>query len=244
MDKIQKKEEKIEELPEEEIDPYSLPLMTFYYTGSSMGPTFNEGDMVDCGRYKDIDDVKTGDIIIVKPEAKIGNRESGKYVVHRVVEITKNKKVKTQGDNNSQPDTWELDLEDIQGKIINAETPQRIQKSIIHNQYSKQSRDLCEEIMNENVRQKEELKNNIDNIDKELKNTKEYTALFDSKIWVDYLQAMADLQQAEKDKEEGLISEEQFEKVKEEYDLISQGHQNPQVLFESNDDVMVLLVYK
>jgi hypothetical protein len=50
--------DKIEEvIPVEEIKPVDLPLCTFYYTGSSMGPTFVEGDMLDCGKYKEIDEL-------------------------------------------------------------------------------------------------------------------------------------------------------------------------------------------
>lgn len=228
MDKIQKKE-KIEELPdketikEEEVIP--VPIKTFMYQGSSMMPLFIDKDIVDIGVYHDIEEIKIGDIVITKSLPLTGN----KHVIHRIIEITEENKVKTKGDNNSSPDDWELSLEDIEGKVINADRPKRIQRKIIYNQFCKQSREIAEQIAEQNRLQREQLQSVIDSLNEELKNSSEYTALFDSQMWADYLQAMIDLNQAETDKEEGVITEERYDIIKEQCNAVFEATTTSQV---------------
>jgi len=207
------REEKIEEKIEEEI---LLPIKTFMYMGQSMMPLFLDNDIVDIGVYHNLNEIKLGDIIITKSLPLTGN----KHVIHRVIEITKEGKIKTKGDNNSSPDDWELNFEEIEGRVINADRPKRIQRKIIYNQHCKQSREIAEQIAEQNRLQREQLQNNIDNLNAELQNSPEYTALFDSQIWVDYLQAITDINQADIDKEEGIITEEQYNTLQEQFQTI------------------------
>jgi len=228
MDKIKK--EKIKELPDKEpikeevIQP--VPIKTFMYQGSSMMPLFIDKDIVDIGIYHDVSEIKLGDIIITKSLPLTGN----KHVIHRIVEVTKEGKVRTKGDNNSSPpDDWELNFEEIEGRVINADRPKRIQRKIIYNQFCKQSREMAEQIAEQNRLQREQLQGVIDSLNEELKNSPEYTALFDSQMWADYLQAITDINQADIDKEEDTITEEQYDIIKEQFDAIRETTTNSQV---------------
>ncbi len=195
-----------------------IPIKTFMYIGNSMVPQFFDGDIVDIGIYHTVDEVEIGDIIVTKSLSITGN----KHVCHRIIEITETGKIKTKGDNNSGVDSWELNFEDIEGKIINADRPQRIKRYFIHNQYSKQSREIIEQIIEQNNQERDELQGEINRILEELKITPEYIALFESEMWADYLSNMANLQQAEENFEAGVITEEQIEIDREEFHIIAE----------------------
>jgi len=207
-------------MPDEEvIEEVILPVKTFMYEGKSMNPVFFDKDMVDVGIYHNFSEIKVGDIVVTKSLSITGN----KCVCHRIVEITEDEKIKTKGDNNSGVDSWELTINDLEGKVINADRPKRIQRKFVYNQYCKQNREMAEQIAIETETERQGFKDTIERLRQELEDSPEGIALFESEMWAGYLQAMADLTQAETDFEEGIITEEALDIVKQEFSAISEA---------------------
>jgi len=172
---------------------------SFYYTGSSMNITFSEGDFLLVEPYKTAKDIEVGDVIVFRPLDISDN----KNIVHRIIEITENGKIRTQGDSNSEPDRQELSFEDIKGKVTNAARPERIEKHIVYNQHSKASRELAQEIMEKNEREHNNLKITMDESMENLENGETHQKYINSKEYEDFMQAIGDYE-AEK------ITEEEF----------------------------------
>jgi signal peptidase I len=209
----------------EEVIEVISPVKTFMYEGKSMNPTFFDKDMVDVGIYHDFSEIKVGDIVITKSLNITGN----KCVCHRIVEITEEGRIKTRGDNNSGVDSWELTINDLEGKVINADRPRRIQRRLVYNQYCKQDREIVEQIAEQDRVEREQIEGVIDDLNQSLLNSPEHAALFESQLWVDYLQAMSDLTQAESDFEEGIITQEALDIAKQEFSAISETTMNNQL---------------
>lgn len=81
------------------------------YNGPSMNPTFVAGDKLIIVTYSSPDEINVGDVVTFRHPFKEID------VVHRVIEI-KGAVIKTQGDNQKQPDVYDLSNSDIQGKVV------------------------------------------------------------------------------------------------------------------------------
>lgn len=90
-----------------------FPIYPSVVVTGSMEPMIVPGDVILVHKIKDIDSVKTGEVIQFKRD--------GVLVSHRVIDIKEIDKVKsyyTKGDNNSGPDTEWVSARDVKGRVI------------------------------------------------------------------------------------------------------------------------------
>lgn len=180
----------------------------FYYSGNSMAPTFVAGDFIRVESIPEIKDLEVGDIIVIKPVFE--SVKDNKRVVHRIVEITEDNKIKTKGDNNSQVDSWELEITDLVGKVVNAARPDRVKEYILHNQHSKKSREFAASIIEKNEKERQQLASQVEAAKEEMENSKEYEDYLNSEGYEAFSQALIDY-------DEGTIAEEDFKLIAEEF---------------------------
>jgi hypothetical protein len=90
--------------------PSSENTTTLVYLGTSMNPTLLDLDLVQFQPYLD-DFPLIGDVIVIQRK-----EEPNKIIIHRIVEVN-HEKVKTQGDNCDQRDSWILSPSDILGYV-------------------------------------------------------------------------------------------------------------------------------
>lgn len=83
-------------------------------TGPSMRPTLREPEFLEVKPYG-TGRVRTGDVVGFK------SPETGKTVVHRVVSIDPQSRIRTRGDNNLKDDPWDLQPGDIIGRVKSAQ---------------------------------------------------------------------------------------------------------------------------
>ena len=91
--------------------PSFLGIKTYIIVSGSMEPNLNIGDVV---IVRETDDIKVGDIISFRDNMEI--------ITHRVSDIQVldgETKYQTKGDNNNNVDTEFVNLESIEGKVIN-----------------------------------------------------------------------------------------------------------------------------
>lgn len=81
--------------------------VTIRYHGPSMRPTLQPGDLLTV--EAECKDLSLGDIIVFRDDA-------GQTIVHRVVALDQTG-VRTRGDNNSEPDTGTVAIEQLLGRV-------------------------------------------------------------------------------------------------------------------------------
>lgn len=178
---------------------------SFYYTGGSMMPQFSEGDFLLSEAVEDVSKIEIGDVIVFK--------DLGKNIVHRVVEVTEDGKIKTQGDNNSEPDKNVLTFEDVVGKVTNAGRPERIEKHMVYNQHSKASREMAAEIMAKNEKELNNLNIALEEAQSNLENSKAHQDYVNCKEQEDFIQALADYEEEKITEEEVKIFQKTLEET-------------------------------
>lgn len=180
-------------------------IRSFYYTGGSMMPQFSEGDFLLSEAVEDISNIEIGDVIVFKA--------AGKNIVHRVVEVTEEGQIKTQGDNNSEPDKNILAFEDVIGKVSNAGRPERIEKHIVYNQHSKASREMAAEIMAKNEKELNNLNIVLEEAQNNLENSKAHQDYVNCKEQEDFIRALADYEEEKITEEEVKIFQKTLEET-------------------------------
>ena len=180
----------------------------FYYSGNSMAPTFVAGDFIRVESVGELSELQVGDVVVIKPV--FSSAKSNKHVVHRIAEITEEGKIKTKGDNNSQLDSWELEVSDLVGKVANAVRPDRIKKYILHNQHSKKSREFAASVIAKNEREYQQVVQQLKTAMEDMENSKEYQDYLNSESNERFSQAIIDYN-------EETITEEEFRAIMEEF---------------------------
>lgn len=84
-----------------------------YVVSASMEPTIMTGELV-IAKQCDFEDIEVGDIIIYKHTYQNGYTIP---IVHRVIEKN-NEYLNTMGDNNPEPDGWNVYPEDVRSIVV------------------------------------------------------------------------------------------------------------------------------
>lgn len=93
-------------------EPFGARLSVATVAGSSMAPTYEDGDVVVVWRA---DDYRPGAVITYAvPAGQVGE---GSTVVHRVIDETP-EGYRTQGDHNLRPDPWVAPDGEIRGRVV------------------------------------------------------------------------------------------------------------------------------
>ncbi len=182
-------------------------LFLFVYRGCSMLPTFEDEDRLIVERYSSIEEIQVGDVVTF---GYIG--DIVKNVVHRVISVDiPGNEIITKGDNNPGPDE-PLIFEEVFGKVVNATRPARVEKLVIYNQYSRESREFVKELQRKEAEELAGIQEELINKVKELENSKEAKKYKKSQTFMDFAEAAADyVENLKKIKEnefsdEGIIS--------------------------------------
>lgn len=85
----------------------------FIYSGASMAPLFNPGDML-CARFPVWQNIRPGDVVIIHWGNHINHSE---HVVHRVVSVNR-EYLNTQGDNNLKLDAQVVTNDNLAGLVF------------------------------------------------------------------------------------------------------------------------------
>jgi len=80
------------------------------YTGPSMNPTLNEGDLLEVKGYS-LEPIRAGDVLLFRSEEKL--------IVHRATRVSR-VGIRTRGDNNSCYDPFTLDPNMVIGQVVAA----------------------------------------------------------------------------------------------------------------------------
>ncbi len=87
--------------------------LCYVYNGSSMLPTFHPGQLL---LVKPLGQPPVrGDVIIFSDPA------CGRNVVHRVISVSAAQQIRTRGDNNPRPDASFVSMQDVLGRVEQAE---------------------------------------------------------------------------------------------------------------------------
>lgn len=86
-----------------------------YALSGSMEPTILTNSISLTKQYKNPDEIRVGDIAAFTVTENSGEKID---VVHRIIEITDDGTVITQGDNNNAPDSFTLTRDDMQAKVV------------------------------------------------------------------------------------------------------------------------------
>lgn len=79
--------------------------------GHSMEPTYHSGDLIIARRQHHYD---TSDVIVFR--ATIPGRTQPALVIHRLLQVGSDGRITTQGDNRTNPDSFQLTTDDIVGR--------------------------------------------------------------------------------------------------------------------------------
>ncbi|MFC2172824.1 signal peptidase I [Acidobacteriota bacterium] len=88
---------------------HKIPPNLIFYKGSSMYPTLKPGDIMQVDPYND-GMIRRGDVIVFKCP------EEDRQITHRVVSVD-SRRIRTQGDNNSEVDPYHTNCQNILGRV-------------------------------------------------------------------------------------------------------------------------------
>jgi signal peptidase len=93
----------------------------FMYAGPSMHPTFTTHDILYVEPYG-TSQMLPGDVVVFQPDGVAG------FVVHRIVCVTGESRIRTRGDNNDCVDELELKPDQILGRVVRARGSDRVRR--------------------------------------------------------------------------------------------------------------------
>ena len=89
------------------------PIKYIIYTGPSMNPTLQTGDMLYVVPYNKDRKVRRGDVVVFLTP------DGGRRITHRVISINSGI-IRTRGDNNSKVDNYLLSHDNLVGRVVYA----------------------------------------------------------------------------------------------------------------------------
>lgn len=87
-----------------------------YVMTGSMEPTMLTNSFAMTKQVKSIDELAVGDIITFRVYDELAQREL--TITHRIIDISDDEVIQTQGDNNDAPDNFSLTIDNVQSKVI------------------------------------------------------------------------------------------------------------------------------
>lgn len=169
-------------------------LIPYSFKGTSMLPTFQEGDQLVATPYAGIEDIQPGDVIIYRPAYLL---DEDRNICHRVESVnTETGEIITKGDNNQEVDS-PIKFQDVQGHVINATRPARIERFVVYNQYDKECREFIEALRQGEEEEKASLTEQAEEAAGALEASEEFQTYKESQVYQDYFESLALLEAEE-----------------------------------------------